>query len=111
MNKQELVESFWMTFRMGGRSGTSRRLPITRTQAGEIVNTVLSTISEALENDQEVRIPRFGGFVIKRYPEGAMVMDIKSRQKVLRPSNRMKTVRFKPSQQLVERVNAGVSAS
>lgn len=112
MNKKDLVESFWVAFRMGSRSDTSRRLPITRTQAGVIVDTtVLTTISEALESGQEVRIPRFGGFTIKRYPEGAMVVDMKSGQKIPRPPNRMKTVRFKPSRQLVERVNTGVSVS
>ncbi len=110
MTKQELVEKFWGTYRMleGPRS---RRAPISRTQAGAIVDTVLDTVRETLEGGEDIVIPRFGKFFVKQHPEGSMVMDIKSKAKIPRPPDRMKTVRFKPSRQLVERVNAAVTTA
>lgn len=110
MTKQELAEEFWSAYRMlaGPRS---RRAPISRTQARAIVDTVLGTVSEVLESGEAIVIPRFGKFFVKHHPEGSMVMDIRTKMKIPRPPDRMKTVRFKPSRQLVERVNAGVTAN
>ena len=110
MTKQEFVEKFWSTYRMleGPRS---RRAPISRTQARAIVDTMLDTVSDTLERGGEIVIPRFGKFSVKQHPEGSMMMDLNTKTRIHRPPDRMRTVRFKPSRQLVERVNADVSAS
>lgn len=108
MTKKELVENVWVTVRMekGIReSRTHRKLPITRTQTRVIVDTVLSNIGEALERGEEITLPRFGRFYVKVHPEGSMVMDISTGKKVPRSPDRMRTLRFKPSHTIVERIN------
>ena len=110
MTKQEFVEKFWSTYRMleGPRS---RRAPISRTQARAIVDTVLDTVRETLEGGEAIIIPRFGKFSVKKHPEGSMVMNLQTKGKVARPPDKMRTVRFKPSRQLVERVNAAATTA
>lgn len=108
MNKKDLVEDFWVRVRMNGRSAKSRRRPhISRPQADAILNAVFQTIGEALERGEEVPIPRFGKFSIKKFEDGATVINPLTRERVARRPDQMRTIRFKPSQVMVRRVNQG----
>ncbi len=108
MKAQDLVDSFWTRIAMGDGikgHGKKGRLPISRNQARMILDAAFLTIGEALEEGQEVPIPRFGKFTVKQYPEGSTIRIPQTGAVVPRSADKMKQVKFKPSKVLNQRVN------
>lgn len=80
----------------------SEELGMTQVEVAKVMNAILSTVSESLENGEDVRIVRFGSFKVSdRAPRvGKSPVDGSPMQI---PAGRR--VSFKPGKELKERVN------
>lgn len=108
MHHRDFVDRVWVKIRMEKgvrRIHTATRLPVSKQQTSELIKSIFETLSETLESGQIVLIPGFGKFSLKQYPKGSLVTHPKTREKVPRRPDRMRTVRFKPSSVLLNTVN------
>lgn len=110
MNHRDFVERVWVTIRMEKgvrRIHTATKLPVSKQQTAELVKTIFTELAAVLESGQEITIPGFGKFSIKRHADGSLIYDPRQKVKVPRRPDRMKSIRFKPSSVLLTTVNNG----
>lgn len=108
MRHRDFVDRFWVKIRMekGVRHiHTATKLPVSKEQASHLIRATFETLAEVLESGQDVFIPGFGKFTVKRFPDGSMILNPKTKERVPRRPNRMKTIRFKSSASLLDTVN------
>lgn len=108
MRHRDFVERVWVKIRMEKgvrRIHTVTKLPVSKEQTSHLVRAIFEALTETLESGQNVMIPGFGKFTLKRYPDGSLVLHPKTRERVPRRAERMKSVRFKPSTSLLDNVN------
>lgn len=90
MNKSELIEAMAL------------EMDMTPTEAGEMVNTILDSMSTTLISGNTIEIRGFGSFVIKNY-ESYRGRNPKTGEKIEVPPKRLPF--FKVGKELRERVN------
>lgn len=108
MRHRDFVERVWVKIRMEKgvrRIHTVTKLPVSKEQTRHLVRAMFETLTEILENGHTVLIPGFGKFIVKRYPDGSLILHPKTRERIPRRPERMKSVRFKPSTSLLDNVN------
>ncbi len=108
MRHRDFVERVWVKIRMEKgvrRIHTATRLPVSKEQTGHLIRAMFETLTEVLKNGQPVLIPGFGKFTVKRFPDGSMIQHPRTKERIPRRSERMKSVRFKPSASLLDNVN------
>lgn len=93
-----------MEKRIPRRRGRSKLL-ITKTQAALLMKSIFTTIAEALERGEPVSIARFGKFFVRKLPAGTKIVHPRTKEIVHRRPDRLRTVRFRPSRALLDRVN------
>ena len=108
MRHNVFVEGVWVKIRMEKgvrRIHTATKLPVSKEQTKHLVRAIFEELAEVLVSGQTVNIPGFGKFSVKRHASGSMVCHPKTRERIPRRSDRMKSVRFKSSATLLDNVN------
>lgn len=113
MRHRDFVERVWVKIRMEKgvrRIHTATKLPVSKEQTKHLVRAIFEELARVLASGQTVSIPGFGKFSVKRHAAGTMVYHPKTRERIPRRCDRMKSVRFKSSATLLDNVN-GVKAA
>lgn len=83
----------------------AKKAEITKKDAAYWTDTFIDTITEAIENGEEVSLHNFGKFEIRDVPEKTGVINVGSRKGETFKTPARKKVAFKPSKVINDKVN------
>ena len=81
-----------------------REIGVSKTESRDLVDSLLSIIGDALANQNDVKLARFGNFTARQKKQ-RMGRNPKTGEDV--PIKARRVITFKPSQHMVERMNGG----